>query len=157
MGEVQSTFFEPDFNRSVKVELTDERITSDSGVILLREADHTLGLIESLSQQLSDPRDPTKIRYTLCDLLRERVYAMGLGYEAQDDLDRLAHDPAFRMAVWDRPGDAVLDERLASQPTQSRLIDILGHIPGNLNSLREALSDWTHRHLRSTGRDARDD
>ena len=99
MGEVQSTFFEPEFNRSVKVHATDQRITSNSGASLLRESDHTLGLLESLSQQLTDPRDQTKIRYTMCELLRERIYAMALGYEAQDDLDRLAHDPAFRMAV----------------------------------------------------------
>ena len=31
----------------------------------------------------------------------------------------------LRMATWDRPGEQVLDERLASQPTQSRLLDIL--------------------------------
>ena len=50
---------------------------------------------------------------------------MAQGYRAQDDLDRLAHDPALKMAVWDRPGRRVLDERLASQPTQSRLLDTL--------------------------------
>ncbi len=48
-----------------------------------------------------------------------------LGSENQDDLDRLAHDPAMRMAARDRPGEEVLAERLASQPTQSRLIDWL--------------------------------
>ena len=153
MGEVRSTFFEPEFNRSVKVHATDQRITSNSGAILLRESDHTLGLLESLSQQLTDPRDQTKIRYTMCELLRERIYAMALGYEAQDDLDRLAHDPAFRMAVWDRPGETVLEERLASQPTQSRLIGTLATVPGNVNALRHAFGDWTHRHLRSSGRD----
>lgn len=153
MGEVQKVFFEPDFNRAVKVQATDQRITSNSGAVLLREFDHQLGLIESLSQPLNDPRDPNKIRYTLCELLRERVYAMSLGYEAQDDVDRLAHDPAFRLAVWDRPGQAVLKERLASQPTQSRLIHTLANDRDNLNAVRHALSDWTHRHLRGTGGD----
>ncbi len=61
----------------------------------------------------------------MTELLRERVYAMAQGYSAQDDADRLAHDPAFKMAVWDRRGDDVIEERLASQPTQSRLISIL--------------------------------
>ncbi len=50
---------------------------------------------------------------------------MSLGRKNQDDLDRLAHDPAMRMAVWNRPGEQVLEERLASQPTQSRLLDWL--------------------------------
>jgi hypothetical protein len=150
MGEVQDNVFEPEFNRSIKVELADDRITSDAGVILLREADGKLGLTESLCERLFDPRDPCRIRYSFAELVRARLYALALGYDAQDDLDRLAHDPAFQMAVWDRPGEAVLGERLASQPTQSRLIDMLAHIPGNLQALRESLLDWTHRHVRST-------
>jgi hypothetical protein len=148
MGESETRLFEPTFNGAVKVEVRDDRLTSDAGVILLREADHGLGLIESLSGQLCDPRDPEKIRYTIGELLRERLYAMAQGYTAQDDVDRLAHDPAFKIAVWDRKGDEVLDQRLASQPTQSRLIDILSQ-QHNCETLRRSLGDWTERHLRA--------
>ena len=118
MGESQAWLFEPTFNRSVKVESKDEQITTDGGAILLREADHQLGLVEYLASQLFDPRREDRIRYTLTELLRERLYAMALGYSVQDDADRLAHDPAFKLAVWDRRGDDVIEERLASQPTQ---------------------------------------
>jgi len=152
MGESQTRLFEPTFNRSIKVETKDERITSDGGVLLLREADHRLGLVESLASQLCDPRDPDRIRYTLTELVRERVYGMAQGYSAQDDADRLAHDPAFKMAVWDRKGDDVIQERLASQPTQSRLVDILSRT-GNREALRGSLAEWTNRHLRATGDD----
>jgi hypothetical protein len=155
MGEVQPRLFEPTFNRAVKVQATDERLTSDAGVLLLREADHRLGLVESLAERLNDARDPAKIRYTLVELLRERLYALAQGYSAQDDLDRLAHDPALKLGVWDRPGEAVLDERLASQPTQSRLIDALAHDRGNREALRGALSDWLTRWVRATGDDRR--
>jgi hypothetical protein len=153
MGERQGTLFEPEFNRAVKVKVTDERLTSDAGLVMLREADHRLGLTESLAAKLDDPRHPNRIRYTLTELLRQRVYALATGYESQDDLDRLAHDPAMKMAVWDRPGERVLDERLASQPTHSRLIDILAYQEGNRETLRDALADWIHRHLRVAGRD----
>lgn len=153
MGESQKPLFEPDFNRTVKVLATDERLTSDAGFLLLREADHTLGLTESLADALFDPRDERRIRYKLVELLRERVYALATGYEAQDDLDRLAHDPALRTAVWDRRGEEGLRERLASQPTHSRLVDMLAHCEGNRDVLRNALVDWTHRHLRAGGRD----
>ncbi|MFB3103526.1 MAG: IS1380 family transposase, partial [Pseudomonadales bacterium] len=152
MGEAQVTLFEPEFNRSIKVQTSDQRITSHAGAILLRELDHQLGLVESLGEQLTDPRNPDKIRYTATELLRERIYALALGSENQDDLDRLAHDPAMRMATWDRPGEEVLQQRLASQPTQSRLIDWLGNFSENRQALRHSLFDWTHRHLRSTGR-----
>src|SRR5271156_2500363 len=146
MGEVKKGLGKLTFNRSVKLLGRDERLTSDAGTLLLREADHRLGLTESLAGKLRDPRDPTKIRYTFLELLRERLYALAQGYDAQDDLDQLAHDPALKIAVWDRPGEQVLDERLASQPTQSRLIDILTRPLGNSAALRQALADCCERY-----------
>ena len=151
MGEVQGTLFEPDFNRSVKVQTTDQRLTSNAGVILLREADHRLGLIDSIARNIQDPRDSRRIRYTVGELLRERIFAMAIGYSAQDDLDRLAHDPAFRTAVWDRSGDSVIAQRLASQPTQSRLIGILTKNTSNLEALRNGLADSIERHVLAAG------
>ncbi len=62
MGERQGCLFEPSFNRSVKVQATDDWITSDAGLILLREADHLLGITESLARRLFDPRDPKRSR-----------------------------------------------------------------------------------------------
>ena len=115
MGEAQGSLFEPEFNRAIKVQATDQRITSNAGALLLREADHRLGLVESLSRRIRDPRDPDCIRYDVCELLRERLYAMALGYQAQDDLDRLAHDPAMRMEHFLGPG---LQDELASELRQ---------------------------------------
>ncbi|MEX0585324.1 MAG: IS1380 family transposase, partial [Pirellulales bacterium] len=89
----------------------------------------------------------------IVELLRERVYALAVGYSAQDDADRMAHDPAMRMAAWNRPGEQTLVERMASQPTQSRLIDILSRQPGNRYALRDSLADACERHLRATGGD----
>ncbi|MCC7083476.1 MAG: transposase [Pirellulales bacterium] len=86
-------------------------------------------------------------------MIRERIYALATGYSAQDDADRLAHDPAMKLAAWDRPGEQPLDERLASQPTQSRWIDILAHDSRNRQALRAALADSCERHLRAEGGD----
>lgn len=153
MGESSSSSFEPTFNRSVKLSDSDERITSDAGVLMLREADHRLGITESLASQLFDPRDQALIRYEMVELLRERVYGLAQGYAAQDDADRLAHDPAMKLAAWNRPGEQPLDERLASQPTQSRLINYLSQDAGNRAALRDSLADACERHLRATGGD----
>lgn len=155
MGEVHSRIFEPTFNRSVKVEVRQERLTSDAGAVLLREADHRLGLVEALAAGMVDARDPAKIRDTLGELLRERLYCLALGCAAADDVDRLAHDPALRTAVWDRRGEEVIDERLASQPTQSRLLDQLAGSRQNRQALRGALAEWTGRFVRATGGDRR--
>jgi hypothetical protein len=153
MSEGQPLLFEPTFNRAVKVQACDDRITSDAGLLLLREADHQLGLTESLADKLHDPRQPDAIRYQLVELLRERVYGLAHGYASQDVADRLAHDPAMKLAAWNRSGEKVLDERLASQPTQSRLIDILTMNSANRAALRDSLSDACERHLRATGGD----
>ncbi len=153
MSEEKTPFFDVTFNRSVKVRSRDHRLTSDAGLLLLREADQRLALIESLSSGLNDPRDQEALRYTLTELLRERIFAQIQGYAADDDVDLLAHDPAMRIAAWDRPGEKVLDERMASQPTQSRLIDILSGSKQNLETLRNALPGWVARHLHATGSD----
>lgn len=156
MGEARNAqpwLFEPQFNSAVKVRTSDERITSDAGLLLLREADHRLGLTEHLASQLVDPRRPDRIRYELVELVRERLYGLALGYSTQDDADRLAHDPAMKLAAWNASGEAPLEERLASQPTQSRLLDILTHHATNRAALRDSLAECCVRHLRATGGD----
>ena len=149
MSEGQGRLWEPTFNRCIKVRQQDQRITSNAGALLLREVDHSLGLVRDLAGQLADPRDQELIRYSLTELLRQRIFGLALGYHAQDDLDRVAHDPALKMAVWDRPGEQVLDERLASQPSHSRLLEMLSGSKDNLEALRQALPVWVLRHQRA--------
>ena len=93
-------------------------ITSDAGALLLAQADSKLSLCESLADNILDKRDSTKIAHTIFDLLRERIFAITLGYEDANDLDTLADDPALRAACGRK---LCAEERLASQPTISRL------------------------------------
>ena len=151
MSETQKPFFEPTFNRAIKVRKKDLHITSDTGAILLREADHRLGITAALADQMDDPRLQTSIRYKLVELIRERLYALALGYSAQDDLDLLAHDPAMKASVWDRPGCNVSVERLASQPTHSRLLNILTLSHNNREALRNSLPLAVIRHQQASG------
>lgn len=97
MSEVNRNVFEPDFNRSIKVEATNQRLTSNAGVLLLREADQRLQVISAIADEMCDPRDPSRIRYSLAELLRERVYTMALGFSAQDDVDCCA---TIRRFAW---------------------------------------------------------
>ncbi len=152
MSEGTTTLLAPTFNLSVKLRARDQRLSSNGGVFLLREADERLGLMDSLVSGLHDPRRQDLIRYHLDELLRERIFSRSLGYNADDEVDLLAHDPAMRIATWNRPGERVLDERAASQPTQSRLTDILSSHKQNLEALRASLPKWIERHLRASGR-----
>jgi hypothetical protein len=151
MGEAHGWLFEPTFNRTIKVRQADPRITSDAGALLLREVDHRLGLTSDLAAVLSDGRDPAHTRYQQAELLRQHLYALALGYAHQDDQDALAHDVAMKLAVWNRPGQQVADERLGSQPSDWRLIQRLTSQP-NRRALREALATWVGRHQRAAGK-----
>lgn len=116
------------FNRAIGSIESDDRITSDMGAVVVREVLHRLG-VDSLIERIEDPRRQEWIRYTILEMIMFRVAMMACGYSAQDDADKLAHDPAFRISSWDRSGDAVMLQRLASQPTLSRLIGILATHP----------------------------
>lgn len=151
MGERQGWLFEASFNRSIKVRQADSRISSNAGLLLLREADHRLGLTADLGAQLRDTRAPHTIRYTQVELLRQHLYGLALGYRHQDDQDTLAHDVAMKLSAWDRRGERVVQERLASQPSDWRLIERLS-TPCNQQALREALAWWIGRHQRASGR-----
>jgi hypothetical protein len=151
MGEAQGCLFEITFNRAIKVRQGDSRITSNAGAVPVREMDQRLGLTTDLAAEIVDPRDPSQSRYTTVELLRQHIYAHAFGHTHQDDQDILAHDAAMKLAVWDRPGKRVVDERLASQPTDSRQMERLATIPGNREALRRALSEWVSRHQRASG------
>jgi hypothetical protein len=115
--------FEPRFNRSVKLESRPERLSSDAGGILLREALERLHVVEDLAEKLEDPRDPTRIEHSLEELLRTMLIAQALGWEDQSDVDALRDDPVLAIARSDRRGRAAAGKALASQPTLSRLLD----------------------------------
>jgi len=97
-------------------------LTSDAGVLLLRQLDERLGLTSGLARCLTDRRQPAKVRHHLLALLRQRIYQIALGYEDCNDADQLRFDPALKLAV----GRAPSQDDLASQPTLSRLENAVG-------------------------------
>jgi hypothetical protein len=94
-------------------------LTSDAGVLLPREADRRLGLIDALDRSLPDPRDPDLIAHPQRCLLAQRIFAIACGYEDLNDHQRLRDDPLWQTAV-DHPGPDEAPE-LASPPTLCRL------------------------------------
>ena len=93
-------------------------LSSDGGVLLLREIENGLGLADLLSSCLKDERDPSSTTHTHADMIRARLFAIACGYEDCDDLDVLRFDPAFKLACGrlSETGDDLM-----SQPTLSRL------------------------------------
>jgi hypothetical protein len=119
VGEKQSKSFQLCFNGFLKVDFQGSRVTSDGGLILVRELDEHLGLSQLIAQHLTDPRG-TNSRLPLADLLRQSVYSRLAGYEDVNDAERLSQDPSFRLIgsekTWDR--GAALTSRLQSFETE---------------------------------------
>jgi len=92
--------------------------SSNGGLLLLREAERTLGVCWRLAEAMPDRRDQRRIRHAMFEMLMARVSAIACGYEDAIDLDRLRHDPLMKLAVGRCPESG---EALASQSTISRL------------------------------------
>ena len=93
------------------------RLSSDAGVVLLKDIDDHLGLTRDLAAVLSDPRDARRVQFTLPDLLKQRVYQIAAGYEDTNDANTLRDDPIFKLMLDRLPESGA---SLASQPTISR-------------------------------------
>jgi len=111
----QELFQFPSFDRrKIEASFTGGDVSSDGGVLLLRQADRRLGLVAALDRVLADPRHPVYIVHEQVDLLRQRIYGLALGYEDLNDHATLRRDLAWQTALG-------RDEELASSPTLCRL------------------------------------
>ena len=143
------SLFQPTFNRAIRVEARADQVTSDAGVVLLRELEEKLGITSWLAGRLVDPRDPSRVQHSLPELFRTRLLTTVMGWTNQDDIKRLSSDPALRLAASDARGEAAADTtELASQPTLSRMMALLSN-PTNLELLNEALAVLAGRSLRA--------
>src|SRR5487761_1765724 len=114
VGETQERPFQLSFNSALRVDFQGARVTSDGGLILVRELDERLGLSELMDRHLSDSRRGKNTQLPLPDLLRQSIYSRLAGYEDLTDAERLSQDPTFRLIgsekIWDR--GAALPSRL---------------------------------------------
>src|SRR5215217_9002588 len=103
--------------KSVELDFDGGRLSSDAGVVLLKDIDDQLGLTRALAAVLSDPRDVRRIHFTPADLLKQRIFQIAAGYEDANDANTLRHDPIFKLLLDRLPETGA---PLASQPTISR-------------------------------------
>lgn len=104
--------------KQIVAEFDGGNISSDAGALLLRNADRKLGLTHAMASVLKDERDQNRICHTYLDLLRQRIFAIALGYEDANDANALRSDPVMKLAC-DRMPDS--DPALGSQASVSRL------------------------------------
>jgi hypothetical protein len=120
---------------AIVVEHSELPLTSDAGLLPLRQFDAKVGLSEQLARALHDPRAPQRTQHSFAEMLRSRLFAILADYHDQNDHDTLRSDPVFKLIA----GRAPHGDDLASQPTLSRFengIDI-----ASLKRLRDVLID----------------
>src|SRR5881394_3410133 len=115
---IQSRFcFEKHFRREVVGEFSGGTMTSDGGMLLLRETDQKLNLLPRFGQCFLDGRNPELIEHSVEQMLAQRVYGLALGYEDLNDHEQLRYDPLLGVLA----GKKDLGEPLAGKSTLNRL------------------------------------
>jgi len=121
--------------RPIVVEPVDAHLSTDAGLLPIRQLDETLGLTEQFAKALIDERAGPALTHSYLEMTRMRVYGILAGYEDQNDHDALRSDAVFKLIAGRSPNDA----DLASQPTLSRFENAIG--PKSLFALRDVLID----------------
>jgi hypothetical protein len=104
--------------KNIELSFSGDRISSDGGLLLLRELDSQLNLLTSASNCILDERDQRYIDHSVKELLTQRVFQIAAGYEDCNDCDDLREDMIFKICAGRLPQN---EPDLASQPTMSRL------------------------------------
>jgi hypothetical protein len=104
--------------RRLHADFSGGALTTDAGMLLLRQADKRLGLLDALDRCIPDPRDPDSITHPQRALLAQRILAIAAGYEDLNDHQHLRHDPLWQVLAEYQPDP---QQPLASPPTLCRL------------------------------------
>ena len=138
MGDKQNQPFQLSFNGLLKIDFQGSRVTSDGGLILVRELDERLGFGDLIVQHLTDSRRGKNTQLPLADLLRQSVYSRIAGYEDVNDAERVCHDPVMRWVV----GDRAITGSAASASQMGRFETKWLSRPENLAALADLPGRW---------------
>ena len=94
----QPLLFQDLGRRQVAADFSGGYLSSDGGVLLLRQLDAGLGLSAPLARAFTDPRDPRYCDHSVRELLRQRLLAQALGYDDLNDHAPLRRDPLLAVA-----------------------------------------------------------
>lgn len=98
----EKLIFEGVGRRRVEADFSGGQVSSDGGVLLVREADRRIGLSERMAECFVDYRDSKQVEHSVKELIRQRVYALVLGYEDVNDHELLSRDPLLATVIGKR-------------------------------------------------------
>ena len=82
------------------------QISSDTGLLAVRELAGRLGRLGEVAALLCDPRDPGRTQLDILTLVRQRIFGLIGGYDDCNDHDRLRDDPVLKIVAGRRPESA---------------------------------------------------
>ena len=116
-------------------------MTSDGGLLLLRQLDCQVGLTKSLADCFTDHRNASLIEHTVSELVAQRVMGLVAGYENLNDHDTLRDDVAFALAAGKEDVTGMSRER-----KRDRGHALAAHSTLNRLELTPAHADASHRY-----------
>lgn len=122
-------------SKPIVVAPVEQQLTSDAGLLPIRQFDQQIGLTAQFSAALRDLRYQPFVLHTVAEMARMRIYGILAGYADQNDHDQLRYDPVFKLLAGRQPSD----DELASQPTLSRFENAINI--ASLWRLRDAFID----------------
>ena len=130
-----------DFDPRVRLEFCGTQLSSDGGLLVMRELDDALGLSRLASAALFDTRMGKNTVHRLDGLFRQSVFGRLAGYEDVNDADRLALDPVMRQVV----GGRAVDAQAASASQMGRFETETLALPENREALVDLNGQWIDR------------
>jgi len=104
-------------NKRVEISFSGQEISSDGGLLLVKEVEKQIGIIETITSCLEDNRHQGYVQHSLQEIASQRVYQIIAGYEDANDCNKLRNDTILKMSVGRSP---MSGKALASQPTMTR-------------------------------------
>jgi hypothetical protein len=141
MGESKKQCFCVEFNKKLRINFKGAQVTSDGGLLAIREMDEKLGLTEMAEEYLKDSRHGQNIQHEMTGLLRQSVYSRLGGYEDTNDAECLRKDPGMRAVI----GERALEKAGAGETTIGRFEKEILLGGNNLNNLDEITMKWIEK------------
>ena len=113
----QFLLFKDISNKKIEVDFNGGEVSSDAGLLFLREVENRIGITRKIADIIHDLRHPGYVKHQFLDLLKQRIFQIACGYEDGNDSNELRDDPIMKIACEKLPDD---EEALGSQSTISR-------------------------------------
>jgi len=146
LGESENAGLKLRFDGHLRLEFRGAKVTTDAGLLAVRELDEVMGLTDMAGDFICEARTGRNVQHELAGLLKQSVYARLAGYEDVNDQEALTRDPAMRAVV----GKRAMERNAASSQTVSRFETEILAQEKNVEALALINSAWVDKAVPSS-------